>query len=202
MLGQPHRRTTAADRVSLIDRPARWSWRRERIPVGRLATPGPQAADSGRTPSGSLPHQRRFGPHSLRHSFITAALDAACHSAMCKRQRRTPIPGRPCATTGHGSPSTATPPTSWPPSSRAQAAATPPTTGSGEGVPGFGPTLPNRNSARRESDEPLARPAEDPALCAAHLRGVPDGGRRLSEARPAVTRLLCRSRLGHRSPAG
>jgi integrase/recombinase XerD len=33
------------------------------------------------------------GPHTLRHAFITAALDAGCRCAMCRKPLRTPIPG-------------------------------------------------------------------------------------------------------------
>jgi hypothetical protein len=43
----------------------------------------------------------------------------ACRCAMSKKRRATPIPAPRCATTGLGSPSTATPPTSSLPSSRA-----------------------------------------------------------------------------------
>jgi integrase/recombinase XerD len=35
------------------------------------------------------------GPHTLRHAFITAALDAAVPLRTCRRPPRTPIPARP-----------------------------------------------------------------------------------------------------------
>ena len=60
-----------------------------------------------------------ISPHSLRHSFITAALDAASRCGTYKRPPRTPTRAPPCATTEHASPSTVTPPTSSPPSSPA-----------------------------------------------------------------------------------
>jgi integrase len=45
----------------------------------------------------------RFGPHTLRHTFITAALDAHVPCGTCKKPPHTPIPGRRCATTAPGS---------------------------------------------------------------------------------------------------
>ena len=57
------------------------------------------------------------GPHTLRHAFITAALDAGVPSRRPRSRLATPTPAPPCATTGPASPSTATPPTSSPPSS-------------------------------------------------------------------------------------
>jgi integrase/recombinase XerD len=35
-------------------------------------------------------------PHTLRHAFITAALDAGCRCAMCRRPPRTPIRALRC----------------------------------------------------------------------------------------------------------
>jgi integrase/recombinase XerD len=64
---------------------------------------------------------KRIGPHSLRHAFITAALDAG---ATYKRPHPTPTPERRCGTTPRGSFSIATPRTSSPPSSPAPAAET------------------------------------------------------------------------------
>jgi integrase len=61
--------------------------------------------------------EKPVGPHTLRHAFITAALDAVCRCATCRKRRVTPIRGRPCATTGLGCRSTGTPPISSPPSS-------------------------------------------------------------------------------------
>lgn len=60
-----------------------------------------------------------IGPHTLRHAFITAALDAESHCATSKKPHRTPTRAPPCAMTGPGFPSTATPPTSSPPTSQA-----------------------------------------------------------------------------------
>ena len=56
------------------------------------------------------------GPHTLRHAFITAALDAGVPLRTCRRLLRTLTPGPPCVMTGPGCPSTVTPPTWWPPS--------------------------------------------------------------------------------------
>jgi len=42
------------------------------------------------------------GPHTLRHAFITAALDAGVPLRTCRRLLRTLTPGPPCATTGPG----------------------------------------------------------------------------------------------------
>ncbi len=55
---------------------------------------------------------KRIGPHSLRHSFITAALDAGV--PLRDVQEAASHADRPCATTGPASRWTATPPTSWP----------------------------------------------------------------------------------------
>jgi hypothetical protein len=43
---------------------------------------------------------KRISPHSLRHSFITAALDASVPLRDAKKPRHTPILARRCATTG------------------------------------------------------------------------------------------------------
>jgi site-specific recombinase XerD len=54
------------------------------------------------------------GPHTLRHAFITAAsFDAGVPLRDVQERQVTPTPGRPCATTGCGFPSTGTPRTSW-----------------------------------------------------------------------------------------
>jgi integrase/recombinase XerD len=58
-------------------------------------------------------------PHTLRHAFITAALDAGCRCGTCKRPPRMPIRGPRCGTTGTAAAWTATQPTSSPPTSRA-----------------------------------------------------------------------------------
>ncbi len=63
-----------------------------------------------------------ISPHSLRHSFITAALDAGSHSATCKKQHHTRTRERRCATTEAVAHLTVTPPTSCRPSSQAPAA--------------------------------------------------------------------------------
>jgi integrase len=64
---------------------------------------------------------KRVGPHTLRHAFITAALDAGVplrdvqEAARLTRERR-------CDMTGAANPWTGTPPTSSPPSSPAHPA--------------------------------------------------------------------------------
>jgi integrase/recombinase XerD len=60
---------------------------------------------------------KRISPHSLRHSFITAALDAGSHCATSRKQPAMPTRAQPCATTAAVNPWTVTRPTSSPPSS-------------------------------------------------------------------------------------
>jgi site-specific recombinase XerD len=62
---------------------------------------------------------KHISPHSLRHSFITAALDAGVPLRDVQIAARHADPGRPRATTGPATTSTATPTTSSPPSSPA-----------------------------------------------------------------------------------
>jgi hypothetical protein len=62
---------------------------------------------------------KRVGPHTLRHAFITAALDASVPSATFKKQPVTPTRAPRCATTALASRSTGSPPTSSQPSSPA-----------------------------------------------------------------------------------
>jgi integrase len=63
---------------------------------------------------------RAVSPHSLRHAAITAALDAGFSLRDVQvTSRVTPILARPAATTAPAAHSTATPPTSWRPTSRA-----------------------------------------------------------------------------------
>jgi integrase/recombinase XerD len=57
------------------------------------------------------------GPHTLRHAFITAALDAGSRCGMCRKPPRTPIRGPPSDTTAPVAVWTGTPPTSSPPTS-------------------------------------------------------------------------------------
>jgi integrase/recombinase XerD len=63
---------------------------------------------------------KRVGPHTLRHAFITAALDAGVPLRDVQEAPAMPIHGPPCATTGLESRSTATRPTSSPRSSPAR----------------------------------------------------------------------------------
>jgi len=58
-----------------------------------------------------------IGCHSLRHSYITAALDPACPCATSRSPPGTPTRAPPPATTGPAATSTGTPTTSSPPSS-------------------------------------------------------------------------------------
>jgi integrase/recombinase XerD len=85
---------------------------------------------------------KRVGPHTLRHAFITAALDAGVHFATSKKQPATPTRGQRCATTVAASPWTGTPPTSSPHSLRAP------------------PADPDRTSGDRCHQTPNAAPAK------------------------------------------
>jgi integrase/recombinase XerD len=58
-----------------------------------------------------------IGPHTLRHASSPPRSTPAYRYATSKKQRRTPTPARPCATTGRVSRSTVMPPTSCPPTS-------------------------------------------------------------------------------------
>ena len=62
---------------------------------------------------------KRVTPHSLRHSFITAVLDAGVALRECKKPPRMPIPERQCDMTWRDVHSIGTPPTSSPLSQRA-----------------------------------------------------------------------------------
>ena len=62
---------------------------------------------------------KRVGPHTLRHAFITAALDAGVPLRDVQEAASHANPRRRCATTVAASPSTGTPPTPSPPSSPA-----------------------------------------------------------------------------------
>jgi integrase/recombinase XerD len=55
---------------------------------------------------------KRVGPHTLRHAFITAALDAGVPLLTSKKQPATLTRAPPCATTEDANPWIATPPTS------------------------------------------------------------------------------------------
>ena len=65
---------------------------------------------------------KRVGPHTLRHAFITAALDAGVPLRDVQEAASHADPRTTSATTGPGSHSTDTPPTSCPPSSPAHPA--------------------------------------------------------------------------------
>jgi len=132
------------------------------------------------------------GPHTLRHAFITAALDAGVPLRASRRRRLTPTREPQCGTTGPGPPSTGTPPTSWLPTSPelhgsptfSDRASRPPR----QKQPGRRPPSTARpaqvsvNRGRQEQDPP----AVDPVLTAwAHMRtyrlsaGPGTGNRRL-----------------------
>jgi hypothetical protein len=99
-----HRRTSRGSDLHRHRRtPPRPSQRRPDRPEGRKT--------SGIT--------RPIGPHTLRHAFITAALDGEVPLHETKKQPATPILVPPRSTTGAARTSTATPPTSSWPSSRA-----------------------------------------------------------------------------------
>jgi hypothetical protein len=63
---------------------------------------------------------KKVGPRTLRHAFITAALDAGVRCETFRRPHRTPTRAPPCATTAPAPASTATPLTSSPPTSPEQ----------------------------------------------------------------------------------
>jgi integrase/recombinase XerD len=63
---------------------------------------------------------KHVGPHTLRHAFITAALDAGVPLRTCRKPPRTPTRAPPCATTGPAPAWTATRLTSWRPTSPGQ----------------------------------------------------------------------------------
>jgi Phage integrase family len=65
---------------------------------------------------------KRVGTHTLRHAFITSALDAGVPLRDVQEAASHADPRTTCATTAAASPSTGTPPTSSPPSWRAPAA--------------------------------------------------------------------------------
>jgi hypothetical protein len=58
---------------------------------------------------------KQAGPRTLRHAFITAALDAGCRCGTCRTPPRMPTRGPPRGMTGHRRPWTGTPPASPPP---------------------------------------------------------------------------------------
>jgi integrase len=62
---------------------------------------------------------KRVGPHTLRHAFITAALDAGVPLRDVQEAASHADRERRCGTTVAASPSTGAPPTSSPPSSPA-----------------------------------------------------------------------------------
>jgi hypothetical protein len=75
---------------------------------------------------------KNVGPHTLRHAFITAALDAGSRCATCRKPLPMRTRGPPCDMTEHAAAWTATPPILPPPTSQAppdsacQRAAVPP----------------------------------------------------------------------------
>jgi hypothetical protein len=98
-----------------------------------------------------------IGPHTLRHAFITAALDTGVPL------RRRPLPmlthGPRCATTGPESPSIATPPTSCPPTSLALHADHPDVLGAGSLTGAQMPNLRDRRlrAANRSTSQSAMR---------------------------------------------
>ena len=58
---------------------------------------------------------KQVGPHTLRHAFITAALDAGVPLRDVQEAHPTPTRAPPCATTAPAPASTGTQPTSSPP---------------------------------------------------------------------------------------
>ena len=63
---------------------------------------------------------KKVCPHTLRHAFITAALDAGVPLRDVRRPHPTQTRAPPCATTAPGPASTGTPPTTSPPTSPEQ----------------------------------------------------------------------------------
>ena len=84
-------------------------------PTGSASTVTPRPGSSAHRPQSGIP--KRVGPHTLRHAFITAALDAGVPLRDVQEAASHADPAPPCATTEPESRSTATPPTSSPPSS-------------------------------------------------------------------------------------
>ncbi|HEX3962302.1 MAG TPA: tyrosine-type recombinase/integrase [Trebonia sp.] len=106
---------------------------------------------------------KRVGPHTLRHAFITAALDAGCRCATCRKPPRTPTRAPQCGMTRPGPTWTGTPPTSSPPTSpeppaelRHLRARRPARTSPGGPVPVFR-TAKDRHVATHESPFCVAR---------------------------------------------
>lgn len=125
---------------------------------------------------------KRVGPHTLRHAFITAAWTPVYRCATCRKRPATPTHAPPCATTAPASPSTDTPHTSSPPSSPAH-----------PDSPTSGRSAPEESGSERPTaidmpaDAPSARPCTVPSLIPARLEcsGV-DG--------PTVSQLTLRYR--------
>ena len=102
------------------DRPGhRRAHRRAGVPCRGRAAAGQARCRTDR-PQGRPPRGigKSVTPHTLRHAFITAALDAGCRCGTCKRRRRTRIRGRRCGMTGPAAAWTGMRPTSSPPTSR------------------------------------------------------------------------------------
>jgi site-specific recombinase XerD len=124
---------------------------------------------------------KRVRPHTLRHAFITAALDASVplrvvQEAASHADPRTTHPLRP----GRESRSTGTPPTSWPRSSPAPAADTHP------------PALASENAPERAIGTRLAPPTRrsgSPALCVVAAGGTAPDRRRRVGGGPGVASL-------------